>query len=262
MIDIFSSGGGTQSCAITALIIQGKLPRPDYIVIADTGRECSQTWKYLDSILKPELSKLGIKIDRIGHEWFSMPSHGKDYIGHNGNSLWVGAWTNLTGKPGKLPGYCSSKWKAEAIDRYLSRNYGITRSKYIKWIGFSTDEWRRAQRIMTSEDGKKHLVRLPLCQDYPLNRQQAILEVKRIGWPDPPRSRCWMCPNQSDDEWRELKLSYPNEFQKAVHFEKEMQAFDPCAWLHKSCVPLDVVDFSKEPSLLDAQYCDSGVCFV
>jgi len=43
MIEVFSSGGGTQSISITALIIQGRLPKPDFTVIADTGREMPTT---------------------------------------------------------------------------------------------------------------------------------------------------------------------------------------------------------------------------
>jgi hypothetical protein len=44
MIEVFSSGGGTQSAAIAALIVQGRLPKPDFVVIADTDYECSSTW--------------------------------------------------------------------------------------------------------------------------------------------------------------------------------------------------------------------------
>lgn len=36
---VFSYGGGVQTAAICALIIQGRLPRPDIIVISDTGKE-------------------------------------------------------------------------------------------------------------------------------------------------------------------------------------------------------------------------------
>lgn len=260
MWEVFSSGGGTQSCAITALIIQGKLPKPDYIVIADTGRECSETWQYLTQVVEPACRKVDIEILRVGHEWFNMPEHGRDYINHKGNTLLIGAWTNQNGQPGKLSGFCSKTWKQEPRDRFLSRQLNIKPSQVRKWIGFSTDEWRRAQRIMASKD--RDAIRLPLIQDIKMNRQQCISTVKDMGWPTPPRSRCWICPNQSDEEWRDLKLRFPKDFQRAVAFEKELQQFDKYAWLHKSCIPLDTIDFSKEPGLFDTQYCDSGVCFV
>ena len=52
IIDI-SYGGGTQSAAICVLIAQGQLSRPERIVMADTGREASQTWDYLRDVINP-----------------------------------------------------------------------------------------------------------------------------------------------------------------------------------------------------------------
>jgi len=206
---------------------------------------------------------VGIGVNLVGHEWSSQPKHGKDYLSHNRNTLLLGAWTNQTGKPGKLPGFCSARWKVDAIDRYLSHKFSLTKRNIKKWIGFSLDEWRRSQRIMAGKEGQKGLIRLPLVRDVPLTRQQAIQEVEKMGWPLPPRSRCWMCPNQTDDEWLDLKLNHSKEFEKAIDFEKEMQLFDPLCWLHKSCIPLNMVNFSIEPTLFDTgQYCDTGICFV
>ena len=70
-----------------------------------------------------------------------------------------------------------------------------------------------------------------------------------------------MCPNHSDHEWRRLKDERPDEFQKAVDLEREIHRRDPEAWLHRSCVPLDKVDFSQ-PEDLFSRPCDSGVCFI
>ena len=39
MTNIWNYGGGAQSCAIAVLILQGRLPKPDFAVIADTGRK-------------------------------------------------------------------------------------------------------------------------------------------------------------------------------------------------------------------------------
>ena len=54
-IQLWSSGGGTQSAAIAVLILQGKLPRPDLAVIADTEREKASTWAYMDEYTQPAL---------------------------------------------------------------------------------------------------------------------------------------------------------------------------------------------------------------
>lgn len=262
MIEVFSSGGGTQSTCIAALIVQGRLPKPDYVVIADTEYECSETWAYLDKHVRPALASVGVGVHRIsGSEWKSKPAHGKDFLSHNENTILLPTWTNQTGDTGKLNGFCSKRWKVQVVDRYLSRRFGITRRHYRKWIGFSLDESKRAMSIMAGKEGQKGLIRLPLIQDIPLRRHEAIREVEKMGWPTPPRSRCWLCPNQGDDEWRDLKDKHPDEFLAAKMYEQELQKHDPFVWLHKACIPLGQVDLREEvtdPGL----FCSSGVCFV
>lgn len=61
MFEVFSSGGGTQSCCISVMILQGRLPKPDFVVIADTGREMPTTWQYLDAVVRPAFKKEGIE---------------------------------------------------------------------------------------------------------------------------------------------------------------------------------------------------------
>ena len=61
------------------------------------------------------------------------------------------------------------------------------------------------------------------------------------------------CPYHSDAEWRRLRNSEPEEFAKAVKFEKDFQAakyetigMKSIPYLHASRVPLSEVDFSTE----------------
>jgi hypothetical protein len=69
-----------------------------------------------------------------------------------------------------------------------------------------------------------------------------------------------MCPNQGDNEWRSLSAE---DFAKACDFERELQAVDEFAWLHRSCRPLGEVEFDAQLSLTAAEdYCSSGMCFV
>lgn len=65
MYEVFSSGGGTQSTCIAALIVQGRLPKPDFMVIADTGRECSSTWEYMDAVIRPAMATVGVEVYRL-----------------------------------------------------------------------------------------------------------------------------------------------------------------------------------------------------
>jgi len=193
MTEIFSSGGGTQSAAITALICQGRLPKPDLVVIVDTGRERSSTWAYLETVIRPALAGVGLEVHRVRNsEWASIPEHEKNYLSHNGNTLLLPAFTNQSESIGKLSGFCSARWKVETFERYVRNALGVPTREQRRWIGFSLDESNRAARMMGGEEYKAGRIHFPLIHSIPLRRQQAILEVEKMGWPRPPRSACWM----------------------------------------------------------------------
>jgi len=256
MKEILSFGGGTQSAAIAALIIQGKLPKPDVVIIADTGYEKSTTWQYLDSVIRPAFKEIGLEVHRIGQEWATA-----GLISTSGNSVLMPMFTTQSDTIGKLSGYCSNEWKVRPMDRYLRKVLGIQKKDQKKWIGYSLDESRRAIRMMASEDWQKGRIRFPLVHDVPLKRHQAIREVEKMGWPTPPRSACYFCPNMGDDEWRDISSE---ELQLASQLEKKMQETDPFVFLHKSGKPILEVDFTKsdeQPELFE-RACSSGVCFV
>jgi len=260
MTEIFSNGGGTQSAAISALIVQGRLPKPDLVVICDTGREKSSTWDYLDAVIRPALRGVGLEVIRIKHVEWSNPSPSGEHYSHNGNTLLIPAFTNQSGDVGKLSGFCSNKWKVMPKNRYLREVLKIPTNQQKNWIGFSTDEARRAIRMIAGEDFQAGLIRLPLIHDVPMNRREAIALVESMGWPTPPRSSCYMCPNHNDSEWRDLKKNYPLEFEMACDLEREIQQKDAFCFFHKSCKPLNEVDFTLPEDLFD-RACSSGGCF-
>jgi len=260
MKEVFSSGGGTQSTAISALIIQGKLPKPDVIVIADTGYEKSTTWEYLDSVVRPALAKIGLEVHRIGPEWATQPKHGNRFLSHNKKTVLIPGFTNqVEGEIGKLPGFCSNTWKVEVVNRYLRKALGIPTREQKRWIGFSLDESRRASKMMLGADYKAGLVRFPLIHDYPIRRSDAINEVLTMGWPLPPRSACYLCPNQNDEEWLD---NTAEENSLAAHYEREIQKIDPHMWLHSSCKPINTVSFDKNSEDGADRACSSGACFL
>lgn len=254
---VWSCGGGTQSCAIAALIVQGKLPKPDFAVIADTHRERATTWAYLDTVLAPALLRVGVVVHRISKEQFAFRH---DDLFSNSGSLLIPAYTNITGTVGKMGNFCTKFWKIEAVDNWLSRVHKVTKSMRVKWIGFSINEAARAMRMQRGEEYQKGLIRFPLIDDYPMTREQAIACVEEMGWPTPPRSNCWCCANMDDPEWIDLKENHPDEFAKAVAVDYEIRERDPHAFLHPSCIPLDQVDFN--PKSDKARPCDSGQCFL
>lgn len=248
MAIIWSYGGGTQTAAIAVLILQGKLPRPDVTVIADTGRELASTWDYLDEVVQPSLAAIGVTVQRVGHEWSRY-----DLMKSNRNLL--PAFTTQGGKTGKLPTYCSNEWKQRPIRRWLRAN---GHNDCDVWLGISTDEIER----MKPSGLKWYRHAYPLIEMIPANRAACVGLVESYGWPSPPKSRCWMCPNQSPAAWRQMQSDQPGEFAKAVQLDAEIRLVDPHIYLHSTGLPLEqgVEQSAMQSNLFDG--CDGGYCFV
>lgn len=254
---IWSYGGGTQSIAIAVLIAQGRLPKPDIAVIADTGREAQTTWDYLDKYVQPALDDIGVEIHVIPH---SFDGTGYNYVdlygGKKKDTLLIPAFVG----DGMLRGYCSTEWKRDPVRRYC-RKQGVDGGEM--WIGFSTDELERC-RIYKASDKWRQVY--PLL-DFRMSRYDCIAKVKHMGWPEPPKSACWMCPYRDDHGWKEMRHDQPRDYQKAVEFERELNANDTQEYrdgmslhLHRSGKPMDELVFSDEEDLF-AKPCDSGMCF-
>ena len=255
MINVWNYGGGVQSCAIAVLILQGRIPKPDFAVIADTGREKGSTWEYLEGVVAPAFLAVGIPIHRPHKEHYSY-KHDDLW---SGDTLLIPAFTDQNVKVSKLSGYCSRWWKKDVVQNYLKREHAIKGSEMRNWIGFSTDETRRASRMIASKDYLAGKIWLPLIEGVRLSRAECIQTVEKFGWPTPPRSSCWMCPNAGDDEWREIKANRPDEFEAACNLDEEIRLRDPHVWLHKSAKPLREVDFSGSNQ---QEFCHDGLCFL
>lgn len=239
-----------QSTAIAALIVQGKLPKPDLAVISDTERELSTTWDYMDAWTAPALAKVGVTLHRVKKSKYATVDL---YGGADGNSLLIPAFTTKNGDIGKLPGYCSNEWKLRVVQRWATREHGVKAATL--WMGISTDEQRRAS-VPTGKWEKRY----PLIE---LNKSRAsCLEiVKEIGWPTPPRSSCWNCPNHQEGEWAWQQQVAPEDHRKAIQLDKYIRSRDPDVWLHPSAVPLENVEFDEKNEVMFGS-CQSGLCFV
>jgi len=264
-LQVLSSGGGTQSNCMIILVAQGFLPRPDLVVMVDTGREASNVFSYQKEHILPICESIGLEYVTVKKDdWTTsdltfkdsdtvLPPFFTEYEGRN-----------IDGKCGKQPGFCSDKWKREPYQRYLNDRYGekvLSSSGVDSWIGMSFDEPKRVKY-----PSGKWQKRYPLFEAQVV-REQAIKIVEEYGLPKPPRSACWMCPNRHDDEWQWMKENVPNDFLMAIEFEKGLQVEFPWLWLHKGGKPISDINFiessrsDKQIDIFD-RYCDTGMCFV
>jgi len=263
-LQVISSGGGTQSNAMIVLCCMGALPKPDLIVMADTEREASNVFDYQKKYIQPLCDEMGIDYVIVKKsDWtkndITTPSDDECVLPPFFSTL------NGRGKDGgcygKQPGFCSDKWKAEPLRRYLNDRYGereLTRRGVDFWIGMSFDEARRV-KYPTGKWQKRY----PLFEAQ-IVREQAIQIVKDFGLPEPPRSACWMCPNRHDDEWLWMKKNVPEDYEKAIQFERDLQKDFDYLYLHQTGKPIGEVIFTQRAKQMDIfdQFCDTGLCFV
>ena len=240
--------------AIAVLIAQGRLPRPERIVIADTAREASETWAYADAHVRPLLAPLGLQIEVAPHSLATVDLYGK-----NGQLL-IPAFTAT----GKNDTWCSAEWKTAVAQRYYrSLGYGPKRP-IVTWIGISLDEIGRAA------PGKRkwQQIKWPLLFDVPMRREECRRLVLSAGLPDPPKSSCWMCPYRRNSQWRNLRDAWPEDFAKACALDAQIRSDGwRQVYVHQSCVPLSDANLAEPDrptsSLFgEVEHCDSGHCWV
>jgi hypothetical protein len=245
----WSSGGGVQSTAIAVLVAQGRLPKPDAIVIADTGREQSAVWAYLEAHVQPLLATVGLRVEIAPHSLATVDLYGKN------RDVLIPAFT----RTGKLPTYCSNEWKRRVVLRYLRQQGYGPRRPVETWIGISLDE---ADRMKPSDTAWQSLS-YPLIDLAPMTRQACYGVVASAGLPKPPRSSCWMCPHHTNAEWRQIRDHAPKDWQRALALERSLQAQDAGLSLHRSGQPLGEAPIDEDQRQLSfaLEEC-GGVCFL
>lgn len=155
---------------------------------------------------------------------------------------------------------CTREYKIEPITARIRNLIGLAkgdigpREPIVELsIGLTTDE---LERITTS--GQRYIHhRHPLCEPiegYPqgMSRGDCIEFLRRRGIVA-PKSRCFFCPFQSDELWRELRDNSPEEFTQAVEFDRAIRdgirGATTKLYLHSSRLPLDQVDFDRPAGL-------------
>lgn len=254
---VWSYGGGTQSIAMALLVVQGRLPRPDRIVIADTGYEFKRTWEYTTQHVQPLLAAAGLTIEIAPHS-LSMV----DLYSLKKGEVLIPAYdatkTNAKGEHAKLPTMCSTEWKTRVVRRYIG-GYEANPGGVEMWIGMSLDELGRLKH----SDVQWCRNHWPLCYDVKMTRAECAHLVESSGLPPAIKSRCKICPHQPDEEWLEVKQE-PDEWLEAVALDEQIYASHQLR-LHKSCKPLKDVVFvprnRKEDGSLFDQECSSGYCW-
>lgn len=254
IVQILSLGAGVQSSTMALMAARGEIePRPEHIVFSDTGYEPPEVYKWLEW-LTAELKKYGMEVS------IYMPSNIKtdqeDFIDGKRKSVpSIPFFTrNEDGKKGMMFRQCTKNYKIMPVHKKIRELLGYQPRKRIKekvilWMGISTDEMFR----MKPAQAKWIEHRWPLIEKE-MSRIKCLQWMESKGYPLPPKSSCVFCPYQSDERWVDWKKNNPTLWQEAVEFDKKIRhypKFKGTAYVHRSGVPLEDVDFKENQTELD-----------
>lgn len=280
--NVLSLGMGVQSTALYLMSALGELPRIDFAVFSDTGREKSGTMRYLDwltkwadqnngpqIIVKSEMNLYRDLLDGVnstGGRYASIPAF---TIGDDGEQ-------------GILRRQCTNEYKIAVVDQAIRDVHGLKRKQRNIptniWKGISSDE---ADRMSIPEKAKWKTFIYPFI-GYAVpgkgkwfklspeltkvqNRDDIKAWYRRHDLPIPPKSACVFCPFTSDAGWADMKQNEPLDFADAVKTDyairdSSKKGIERPIYLHRSLQPLDQVVFDPD-SKIEFGEC-SGTCHV
>ena len=185
-------------------------------VFSDTGCERPETYAYIGS-----LKMQGFEITTIVPELGGF------------NNLYDYCW-HYRMVPARHPAWCSVRFKREPCLSYYEKPCW-------QFIAFDYGEKHRAQ--ISSADEVE--TRWPLIERE-IDRQGCVDIIKAHDLPVPVKSGCYMCPQQTYSQWRELRRVYPELFCKAVELEKRNIEYRKSKgkkpmYLDSNGKPLDVI---------------------
>jgi hypothetical protein len=248
-----SLGAGVQSSTLALMAAHGEVtPMPTAAIFADTQAEPASVYRWLDWLE----AQLPFPVHRVTRGSLTEESliirERKDKTGYWSKSLVPAFIENKDGTRGIMGRQCTYSYKVEQLERAARRLGNVKRGQkevtVTQWIGISWDEIQRIKpsRVAWSQH------RWPLVE-LRMGRRDCLRWMEERGYPKPPRSACVYCPFHSDKEWRRLKDEEPEEFARAVKFEKDIQEVKAktermrgVPFLHPSLVPLDQVDFRTD----------------
>lgn len=267
-VHILSYGGGTQSTALLLMALKGEINGviPDYIIFSDTGWEPQSIYKWIEKVneyIKEKYNKEIIFTNggNIREDLLTAASTGSRVASLPFFTL------DKNGNKGMVMRQCTSEYKIQPVTRKIKELLGYKSRQKVKeivhvWKGISTDEIQRVKPIPTAWQIAEH----PLIEIADVDRSACIAYVEREGLGTPAKSSCIGCPFHDDVAWREMKLHDPESFADAVAIDRQIRRMPKLkgeVYLHRSCKPLDEIDFMEDQLDIDwfIGECD-GMCGV
>ena len=274
---ILNLGAGVQSTTLALMAEVGEIEKYDYAIFADMQAEPKSVYNHLDWLIK-QLS-YPVLVRTRG----SLIENLKNGIENDsGRVVSIPAYTGQHGqKCGIVRRQCTSEYKIKVVEKTIRREiFGLnpgqrfpTDVRLRQSFGLSYDEQNRIFKVQRNHAASPWGCEFPLYE-LEMNRQDCIKWLDDYGVPHQvPRSACTFCPYHSDAEWHRIKKEDPESFQQAVEVDRLLrspgsrcnQAMEQELWLHRSCKPLESVDFqakTRGQSFLEFSMECEGMCGV
>lgn len=276
---VLSLGAGVQSTTLALMAAAGDLgDMPDCAIFSDTGAEPLPVYRHLDWIE----SQVPFPIHRVRKSERTL----RDEIlaasrDEDGAFFRIPAFVmGEDGRPAPMSRSCTRDYKIDPIMRKVRELVGLKPRQSMRsflgikrglpvppvveqWIGISTDEIVRLKRARDPWVHSRH----PLIEAR-MSRRHCLEWLAARGF-SAPKSACTFCPWHDNAMWRDLRDNDPASFADAVEVDRAMRVSGPHrgmrshAFLHRSMVPLDQVDFDEhEPAGFDFGNECEGMCGV
>lgn len=281
---VLNLGAGVQSTALALLAAERKIqyagePPVELhaAVFADTGEEPEDpghsVYTHLEWLRKQLPFPIVVRsAGRLGEHLM----HGK---GSTKRFASIPAFTlSTTGKVAKVRRQCTAEYKVDAVEQAIRRDIlglkprqriprGVT---VIQYMGISVDEagrMLRAKKRLEDNPVRWSQFRWPLIEQLVWTRADCRAYLAPRVPHRVPRSACVFCPFHANEEWAAIRARGGADWARALEVDRALrtpgmvvnrQMTEPL-FLHRSCRPLDEVDFTADTGDSMAAECQ-GMC--
>lgn len=253
-VRVLSLGAGVQSSTLLLMAVHDEV-QIDRAIFADTQDEPSATYTWLETLM-PIAERAGIPIDVV-----TAGNLREDSLHKRG---WLVSMPlhilNVDGTGGILTRKCTNGYKLRPIQRRLRELGATARRPATVLVGISRDEALRQKPSRV-----KYIVNeFPLIERQ-MSRHDCVRWLREHGYPEPPKSACIVCPYRDNRSWRRMRDQQPDEWASAVAFDQQVrnaaQTKKPTtAYVHRSLVPLPMVDLSTPQDAGQMEMFEGGEC--
>ena len=269
---VLSLGAGVQSSTLALMIEYGELPPIDAAIFADVKGEPKKVYEWLE-YLKTKITSYPIHIV----SWRDLKQDILDAAKGDYKAFTAPFYTKNveTGKKGMLMRQCTADYKIKPVVQKVRNLLGLKKGEKRKkgtevemLMGISIDE---IVRMKTNPI--KYIKNIYPLVEKKISRKDCIQWMEDNFYPRPPRSACTFCPYHSNEEWLRIKNGDPKEWEEVVAMDKAIRSQERfkeknkgsgCVkdeiFLHRSCKPIDEVEFDVKDKQGDLFYGMANEC--